>query len=155
MRVSRRRGRVRLQLSADEAEILAGLFDEIALAIDSEVLPADDPVRQRLFPAAYPEDAEADAEYRSLTEAGLRADRSGRARACADQLKRGADLSLEAEDADRWIKALNDLRLALGTRLDIAEDDPDPDASDPDFQERLAYYWLTALQDSLVRALMD
>lgn len=155
MRVSRRRGRVRLQLSPDEAQVLAGLLDEIALAIDADVLPEDDPVRQRLFPSAYPDDAGADEEYRSITEAGLRADRSARARACAEQIQGSADLTLTDEDADRWIAALNDLRLALGTRLDITEDAPDPDPSDPDFQEQLAYYWLTALQDSLVRALMD
>lgn len=154
MRVSRRRGRVRLQFTPDESLVLSGLFDEIALAVETDVLPEDDPVRRRLFPAAYPDDAEADDEYRSLTETGLRTERAERARACAEQIKANDDVTMDDDDADRWIKALNDLRLALGTRLDITEEAPDPDPSDPDLQERLAYYWLTALQDSLVRALM-
>jgi hypothetical protein len=155
VKVSRRRGALRLQFDEVEAVVLAALFDEVALALDSDVLADDDPVRQRLFPAAYQDDAEADAEYRDLTEAGLRADRADRARACAEQLRPGAaDLTLAGEDGERWIQSLNDLRLALGTRLGITEDDPDPDPDDPNFQERSAYYWLTALQDSLVRALM-
>ena len=58
-------------------------------------------------------------------------------------------------DSDTLLLTLAERIAALGTRLDITEDAPDPDPSDPDFQEQLAYYWLTALQDSLVRALMD
>jgi len=155
VRVSRRRGRVRLQLAPAEAEVLAGLYDEVALALDGDALPADDPVRGRLFPAAYPSDGEADAEYRALTESSLRDERVARARACAAELRSDADISLAAEGVDRWIRALNDLRLALGTRLGITEDDPDLDDAAPDYHERSAYYWLTALQDSLVRAVLD
>ena len=155
MRVSRRRGRVRLQLSPAEAEVLASLFDEVALALRVDALPEDDPVRQRLFPAAYPDDADADVEFRSLTEEGLRTDRAERATACAVQLRSGGDLTLDDGGVDRWIKALNDLRLALGTRLEITEDEPDLDEAAPDYHERTAYYWLTALQDSLVRAVLD
>jgi hypothetical protein len=51
---------------------------------------------------------------------------------------------------------LNDLRLALGTRLGITEDDdPDLDPVDPAAQSRVIYYWLTALQDSVVQGLMS
>jgi hypothetical protein len=50
---------------------------------------------------------------------------------------------------------LNDLRLALGTRLGVTEeDDHDVDATDPREQPRLIYYWLTAVQDSVVHGLM-
>ena len=52
---------------------------------------------------------------------------------------------------------LNDLRLALGTRLGITEDDTGDDRSTRATRTqrpRLVYYWLTAVQDSVVRALM-
>jgi hypothetical protein len=146
---------VRLQFLPTEALVLAAFFDEIAESIEADALAGDDPVRMRLFPAAYPNDADADDEYRSFTESGLRAERSARAQACSEQLRRGADVTLADGEGERWLQALNDLRLALGTRLDITEDEPDLDPSEPDFHERSAYYWLTALQDSLVRALMD
>jgi hypothetical protein len=49
---------------------------------------------------------------------------------------------------------LNDLRLALGTRLGVtAEDDPD----DPAFHAdggRLLYHWLTWFQDALVATVL-
>ena len=63
-------------------------------------------------------------------------------------------VELDADGGQRWIQVLNDLRLVLGTRLGITEEDGDLDPAAPDFQQRSVYYWLTALQDSLVRALM-
>ena len=50
---------------------------------------------------------------------------------------------------------LNDLRLALGTRLGVTEDEPtDIDPADPRAQSWAVYYWLTALQDALVQTAM-
>ena len=57
-------------------------------------------------------------------------------------------------DATRWLQVLNDLRLALGTRLGISEDDDEPDLDDPEQQPRLLYHWLTAVQDTVVQHLM-
>ena len=68
---------------------LRALFDELADAIESDALAADDPVRQRLFPAGYPDDAEADAEYRSLTESGLRTDAPSARGPAPTELARG------------------------------------------------------------------
>jgi hypothetical protein len=155
VKVTRRRGIPRLQLEPVEAHILESLLDELASTLESDGLDAADPVRQRLFPAAYRGDAEAEAEFRSLTEFSLRTERTERARQCAEQLNGGAtDIAFDAESGQRWIQVLNDLRLALGTRLGITEDDGDLDPNDRDFQQRSVYYWLTAVQDSLVRALM-
>jgi hypothetical protein len=46
---------------------------------------------------------------------------------------------------------LNDLRLALGTRLGVTEDDYD---RGPTGEPWVIYHWLTAVQDSVVTALM-
>ena len=154
MRISRRRGRVRLHLEAVETGLLGTLFDDLDEAL--QTLPGDDPVRQRLFPAAYREDAAAAEEFRSFTEEPLRDSRSERLGVSRAELPSGeGTVELDAEAAQRWLTVLNDLRLALGTRLNITEDDDlRLDATDPQAQSRAVYQWLTALQDSLVRAVM-
>ena len=156
MRVSRRRRSVRLSLDAVEATVLASLLTQFAEVMEGDALDPDDDVRRRLFPAAYPGDDAASDEFRGMTESSLRAERADRARDCASELTDGSDLALDDEAADRWIRALNDLRLTLGTRLGVSEDDygPEPDADAPDAQEWAVYHWLTGLQDLLVRALM-
>ena len=122
-------------------------------ALESE--DADDPVVRRLYPAGYRDDDAAQEEYRGLTEDTLRRERSDRVALCAGEL--AGDGPIELDDADtarRWIQVINDLRLTLGTRLDITEDEPDFDPTDPGEQPRVVYYWLTALQDAVVTQLM-
>jgi hypothetical protein len=155
VKVTRRKGRLRLHLDRVEVTLLSGLLDDL-----DEVLGGaagePDPVLARLYPAAYRDDEEAETEFRMLTEAGLRSDRADRIEACRAELANGGPIDLSDPDAgQRWIKLLNDLRLTAGTRLGITEDDqPDFDPYDPAAGPRVAYYWLTAVQDALVRALM-
>lgn len=68
----------------------------------------------------------------------------------------GGRLELSEDDANHWITAVNDLRLALGTMLEIGPDGPDrlPD-SHPLAPHMDVYHWLTVLQEYLVLALMD
>ena len=155
MKVSRRHGRLRLQLEPAEVDLLLTLFDQLDALLDGSG-DADDAVLQRLNPAAYPGDEAAESEYRALTESSLQTERSQRTAACRAELNRSRDVELSDPDAGRrWIQVLNDLRLALGTRLGITEDDDqNVDPTDPGGQPRVVYYWLTALQDSLVRRLM-
>jgi hypothetical protein len=155
VKLSRRRGRLRLHLGPAEATLLGSLFDELEAVLAGE-LAADDPVLRRLYPSAYPDDDEADAEYRSLTEQGLRDARLERLAACRAELAAGPDVELADPDAARrWIQVLNDLRLALGTRLGVSEDDShEVDPTDPQARPRVIYYWLTAVQDSVVSGLL-
>lgn len=155
MKVSRRHGQLRLRLDALESGLLAALLGELATALETEALGGDDPVHKRLFPAAYREDELASSEFRSLTESALRTERVERARRCARQLGDGAtDVQLDAEAGEDWVRVLNDLRLTLGTRLGVTEDEAGIDPRDPEAEQRMIYGWLTAVQDSLVRALM-
>jgi len=143
-----------LRLEPAEAELLALLFDELDELLDDDT--ADDAVLQRLNPPAYRDDAAAEAEFRALTASGLQAERAQRTAACRAELARSTDVELtDAEAGRRWIQVLNDLRLALGTRLGVTEDDDHGiDPSAPDAAQREIYYWLTAVQDSVVRGLM-
>ncbi|MEU6145193.1 DUF2017 domain-containing protein [Streptomyces sp. NPDC047081] len=140
--------------------------------------PPKDPVLRRLFPDAYsdpegtpgPEEAEEQqahsAEFRRYTENDLRAGKRENALAvirCLDALTPaldgGAVLKLSTEESRQWLGALNDLRLAIGSRLEIEdEDDTDllyrlPD-EDPRKPMVMAYLWLGGLQETLVTTLM-
>ncbi|GGG25170.1 hypothetical protein GCM10007304_43760 [Rhodococcoides trifolii] len=67
----------------------------------------------------------------------------------------GGRIVLTPEQADAWLAALNDVRLALGTTLGIEADTPDAfEADDPRAPHLDVYHWLTWMQDSLVQALM-
>ncbi|MHB9861407.1 DUF2017 domain-containing protein [Streptomyces sp. YIM S03343] len=141
--------------------------------------PPSDPVLKRLFPDAYrdpdqepgsPLDAEEQrlhsSEFRRYTENDLRAGKRENALAVIRSLDAlgapddgGAVLELGPDDARRWLGALNDLRLAISTRLDITdEDDTDVLYALPDEDPRkpmvMAYLWLGGLQETLVTTLM-
>jgi hypothetical protein len=139
--------------------------------------PPADPVLRRLFPDAYtdpeqppvsPREAEErreySAEFRRYTENDLRAGKRENALAVIRSLDAlagdgGAVLKLSAQESRQWLGALNDLRLAIGSRLEIGdEDDTDllyrlPD-EDPRKPMVMAYLWLGGLQETLVSTLM-
>lgn len=150
------RAPLRMVFAAEEAAVVRGLLKELdAVLGDDGPEAADDPVRQRLFPSAYPDDGDAEAEYRSLTESTLRTERVGRVATCIGELADGGRVDLDDPDAARrWLQVLNDLRLALGTRLGVTEEPPEIDPADPQAQPWLLYGWLTELQDVLVQAVM-
>jgi uncharacterized protein DUF2017 len=127
-------------------------------------VPPEDPVLARLLPDGYRDDPEAAAEFRRFTEPDLRNGKRANARVLLATLARatgdpdGAEtVQLDQQQARAWLYALTDLRLALGSRLEIEEDyDRQMDALDEDDGRRplfAIYEWLTAVQDTLVRAL--
>ena len=152
MRVSRRRGVIRLTLEPFEAELLRTLLDELEELV--EVMAADHAATQRLFPAGHRDDADAAAEFRELTEQSLRDDRRQRYGRMRTELAAGSGvIEVTDETSQMWLAVLNDMRLALGTRLGVSEEEPVELApEDPDAGAQAVYHWLTALQDSLVRA---
>jgi hypothetical protein len=111
----------------------------------------EDPVLSRLLPDGYRDDSEAAEEFRRLTESTLRQQKCAAAdRVLADLAESGGSVRLDAETTETWLAALNDVRIALGTRLDVQEDMADPDPDDPDAAAYVVYVWLTELQDVLV-----
>lgn len=118
----------------------------------------DDPVLARLFPDAYSGDEEAAGEFRKYTEPGLRSGKLAAAQTVLATLpERGGRVRLAPDDAQAWLRALNDVRLALGTRLGITEDYEDEmeqaDWADPRSAYLEVYHWLGYVQDTLVHAL--
>lgn len=67
----------------------------------------------------------------------------------------GGKIELSEDDAHAWAAAVNDVRLALGTMLEIGPDGPDRLPSEHPMAAHLdVYQWLTVLQEYLVLALM-
>ena len=64
-----------------------------------------------------------------------------------------AEDELDEAQASGWLTALNDLRLVLGTRLDVSEDLPDIDADDPEAPAYAVYDYLGYLLSEVVDAL--
>lgn len=120
--------------------------------------PPDDPVLARLLPDAYADDAEAAGDFRRFTEQELRDGKAAAARTVLATLPEdGGRIRLSDEEGQVWLRALNDVRLALGVRLSITEDFDarvaDLDPADPRSAYMWIYDWLTFLQETLVRAL--
>ena len=140
-----------------EASIVGLLLDQLEqlLTADPDDV-GDDPVIMRLLPDGHRGDPELAADYRELTEASLRSGKADDLAVVRASLPaEGGDVRLDADQAAAWLRTSNDLRLALGTRLDISEDtEPPEDVADEEDQQLAVYYWLTALQGSLVDALV-
>jgi Domain of unknown function (DUF2017) len=124
------------------------LCEELRERVDDE---PDHPDLRRLFPPAHAEDPDAEAEYRRLVGSQLDA---GRQRAVATVEATLARETLSADEAEAWLRVLNDLRLVLGTRLEVTEEmDFDLDPNDPEAAELAVYAYLSWLQEQLVEAL--
>ncbi|KFK88572.1 hypothetical protein IX27_16380 [Streptomyces sp. JS01] len=165
---------------ADGEDPLAALFAE------GPSKPPTDPALARLFPDAYggpggsegaagagkPEGEqelrERSAEFRRFTEMDLRTGKRDDALAVVRTLDAlspaqdgGAVLTLTGDECLSWLRSLNDLRLTIGTRLEVSDEDQGEEGSlyrlpdsDPRKPMVMAYLWLGALQESLVETLM-
>jgi hypothetical protein len=176
VKFKRRGGSIRADVSAVEADVLLAVAGDLLVLLgaedetDEDPLAAmvglssgpldrpDDPALARLLPDAYGDDDAAAAEFRRYTEADLRAGKRAHASVVLSTLSplagRGGRLVLDREEADAWLGCLNDLRLVLGTRLEVTEEtELDPRSDDPRAHALQVYGWLGWLQESLLSCL--
>lgn len=118
----------------------------------------DDPVLARLLPDAYRDDPAAAGEFRKYTEPSLREAKRYFANTLLETLPpSGGRVRLTGDQARDWLRALNDVRLMFGVRLEVTEEfEEQLDAlapDDPRAAEFEVYRWVSAIQESLVRAL--
>lgn len=137
----------------EQPDPLAELFAE------GPTKPPEDPALARLFPDAYQETGDA-AEFRRFTENDLRARKREDALAMIRRLDSGGpELELGPDEAKQWLGTLNDLRLTIGTRLEVSEDEDSELYRLPDGDPRkplvMAYLWLGGLQETLVEAVLS
>ena len=142
-----RNGTFAIRLEPEERAVLAGLPAQIR-----ELLDADADVLRRLFPPAYVDDPEREAEYRRY----MRSDLENTHRAALAVVEATATAqALDEAELHAWVRAINQFRLVLGTTLDVSEDldytTVAPD--DPRYPALSLYAWLSWLQDEAVDAL--
>jgi hypothetical protein len=153
-----RGGDVVARLDPAEAGIVGLLLDHLEQLLEADADDVvGDPVLARLLPEGHRGDPELAADYRELTETSLRSGKADDLAIVRATLPEGGgEVRLDRDQAGAWLRSSNDLRLALGTRLDITEDtEPPEDVVGEQDQQLAVYYWLTALQGSLVDALAD
>jgi hypothetical protein len=140
-------GTYRVRLPEPERDLLASLAEQLRELLTETT---DDPTVRRLFPAAYNEDPERDREYQQLVRDELL---EGRLAVLATLEATLAADELDEAELTAWLRALNDVRLVLGTRLDVSEDLRDVDADDPDVPAYAVYEYLGFLLSEVVDAL--
>jgi hypothetical protein len=158
---------VLLNLCEQIIELLAertdhGHDDPLAamVGITSHDSPPEDEVLHRLLPNAYADQVDA-SEFRRYTEATLRQKKQAHAISMRIHLKTADDgtIDLDHDNANAWLGAINDIRLALGVRLKVASNSQEalellaPD--DPLRGVYAVYTWLGWLQETLLDALID
>ncbi len=138
------------------------LFDDLEKMFNETSAPPPespaDPVLARLLPDAYQDDPEAAGEFRKYTESSLREAKKYFAQTILETLPPTAGrVKLTADQARDWLRALNDVRLMFGVRLEVTEDSEGQlsalDPQDPRVAAFEVYGWLGAVQESLVRAI--
>jgi hypothetical protein len=142
-----RPGEFEVRIPAAHREILRGLPGQLRSIIHS-----DHPGLRRFFPPAYPDDPVRTAEYDAMVREELVAGREK----SLEIMERTIDANrLDAELMAAWLSALNDLRLFLGTSLDVTEETYEEpiNADDPNAQALAIYSYLGWLEEQAIAAL--
>jgi hypothetical protein len=165
-------------LLSPEVESTGDAFDDLVASMgvslspettaaqqDPDVLELRDPALDRLLPDAHRGDGEIAAEFRRLTEEGLRQRKSANLDVALARLSEASHdrVALDDEQAPAFLTALTDVRLLLGERMGMrTEEDAEAlhrameviDDDDPLGYAMAWYDFLTWLQETLTHALM-
>jgi hypothetical protein len=142
-----RKGDYELRIPQSERALLRQLVAELR-----ELLPTEDPAVGRLFPPAYAEDVQANDEYARLMHDDLLAERT----AALDTFERTIDARrVSQDDLAAWMGSVNDLRLVLGTRLDVTEEMYERPLTEdtPNASQLAVYHYLGWLEEQIVAVL--
>lgn len=145
---------VRIDFDDQEAGILRRLAEEMRGLLEGK--SESDPVVRRLFPDAYDEPEE-QASWASLVGDDL--DRHKRAAIEKVSIALGreghpASVTVEGDEVDTWLAFVTDLRLAIGTRIDVDEErmSSEVDPADPEAPAMTLLHWLGWIQEEILRA---
>jgi Domain of unknown function (DUF2017) len=145
LRWDEKAGVYRVNLDDGFRQVLRELMQQFLALLEDP----DAPILYRLFPPAYsaPADVERQDEYRRLMMEDL-VDR--RKAECQMVLESAEQKTLTEEQMLAWSRTINSLRLALGTYLNVSEDD---EVRPPETAEESAYHWLSWLLEETVDAM--
>ncbi|HET7483351.1 MAG TPA: DUF2017 family protein [Actinomycetota bacterium] len=151
MRVSGGDGDLKMELTDQEAGILRSLLDEMATLLDADV--PEDAIKARLFPPAS-EDPQQQATFAELTRSDLENEKRAAVRDVREQLgPRGpVVVDLDDDDVGTWLRLLTDLRLAIGTRLEVTDETmaAEIDPNDPNAAALSVLHWLGWMTESIL-----
>ena len=143
-----RDGSYELRLPDGERQMLEEILPQLRQALRGDA--AADPGFKRLFPKAYVQDPEHEAEYQALVGEELVSKRIAQVETVLATIRQDR---LTEDELFAWMGAVNDLRLVLGTRLDVSEEtDLAVDPSHPDAAAYGLYAYLGWLLELLVDA---
>lgn len=141
-----RDGTFGVELGDEDRKLLAELIVQLR-----SLLTTDSPALARLFPPPYGDDRERNEGYAALAGAEL----VERRLAGLDTVEASLDAEVLTEDElATWMRSINDVRLVLGTILDITDEDRTPPAPDDDSAPLFATYeYLGYLLEHIIAAL--
>jgi hypothetical protein len=148
----RKPGGGRLLLDDAETDLIRRMAGELR-ALLTGLDTADDPVLDRLFPAAYEDPAE-EASFQALIGDDLVQQKLEALDAVSKSLGTdGSDVELHGELLHTWLACLTDLRLAIGTRLEVDEETmgADIDMGDPNARSLAVLHWLGWIQEGILK----
>ena len=138
-----------LNLTDDERALLHQLMGEL----ESLLAEHDHPYLSRLFPVAYPDDDEAEAEYQRLMREELVASRSANIELVRELLDRDTDEPMTEAETLGWMQSLNAIRLVLGTMLGIDTDEAAEQVDVSEGSGQQLYGYLSYLLEWTVQSL--
>ncbi len=147
---SNRNGFVEIKIADEERRLIAELIEQLReLVLSTSTEGSVDPSIRRLYPTAYVEDVEQELKYQRLMRDQLLERRLAHLDVVESTLQ---DEELSPETLIAWITSINDLRLVLGTHLDVSEEEEPTFVSenDPEQQQRAIYHYLSHLLGELV-----
>lgn len=146
-----------LELDAEEAALLRELANQMKELLEHEH-EIQDAVIDRLFPSAYadPKDAQA---FSELVGDDLKKGKLDAIRSVLSVLGEPGevDTTVPSSEIDGWLTVLTDMRLALGTRLNVTEEtmEAELDPEDPASGGLAVLHWLGWVQEMFLRAIQE
>lgn len=138
--------RFKFGLPEPERALLRDLLPQLKELLTAPPGATDERIR-RVFPTAYPDEPELDAEYQRFMREELVASHN----AAIDRVTATLDATEVSEgELLSWLQSVNSVRLVLGTLLDVSEDGHPEDPSEPGYA---LYAYLSALLEELVSAI--
>jgi len=147
------RGGWRITLDDEERNLLVRLMGELRALLTG---PDDNELLRRLFPVAYPEDEEKEAEYQRLMREELVASRLAAIESVSRTIDPAGDRArqlLDEGETIAFMQSINAIRLVLGSMLGITDDESADDADSADSPEHNLYDFLSWLLEWTVRSL--
>ena len=140
-----------INLDVEERNLLLRLMGELEALLASG--DGSDALLARLYPVAYPDDEEKEAEYQRLMREELVASRLGAIETVKAALDPDRRELLTEGDTIALLQSINSVRLVLGTMLGITDDESADAADDTDTPEHHLYDFLSWLLEWTVRSL--